>query len=221
MKGNNQLPNAHFKKDWQGNTINGQCRVRTWLNQAGRKKSRRNARELKAKKTFPRPVAGALRPIVHPPTQRYNFKTRLGRGFTLEELKAAGIPKKLAPTIGICVDHRRRNRSEESLALNKKRLEEYKAKLILFPRKNSKPKNGDSPAADLAAATQHKGATIMPIEKEEKAIEMVAVTDEMKNFGAYAKLRVERMNVRQVGPRIVKAAKAAKDAEEAAKLAKM
>ena len=107
------------------------------------------------------------------------------------------------------------------LQLNKKRLEEYKAKLILFPRKNSKPKNGDSPAADLAAATQHKGATIMPIEKEEKAIEMVAVTDEMKNFGAYAKLRVERMNVRQVGPRIVKAAKAAKDAEEAAKLAKM
>lgn len=58
-----------------------------FLSSAGRKKSRRNARELKAKKTFPRPVAGALRPIVHPPTQRYNFKTRLGRGFTLEELK--------------------------------------------------------------------------------------------------------------------------------------
>lgn len=58
-----------------------------FLSAAGRKKSRRNARELKAKKTFPRPVAGALRPIVHPPTQRYNFKTRLGRGFTLEELK--------------------------------------------------------------------------------------------------------------------------------------
>ncbi len=31
MKGNNQLPNAHFKKDWQGNA--GPCRVRTWLNQ--------------------------------------------------------------------------------------------------------------------------------------------------------------------------------------------
>jgi hypothetical protein len=29
-----------------------------------------------------------------------------GRGFTLEELKAAGISKKLAPTIGIAVDHR-------------------------------------------------------------------------------------------------------------------
>ena len=105
--------------------------------------------------------------------------------------------------------------------LNKKRIEEYKAKLILFPRKNSKPKHGDSPAADLATATQHKGSVIMPIEKVEKAVEMVAVTDEMKNFGAYRKLRVERMNVRQVGPRILKAIKAEKDAEEAAKLAKL
>jgi len=113
---NNQLPNAHFKKDWQGNA--GACRVKTWFNQAGRKKSRRIAREKKAKAIFPRPTAGALRPVVRPPTQRYNFKTRLGRGFTLEELKAAGIPKKLAPTIGIAVDHRRRNRSEESLAVS-------------------------------------------------------------------------------------------------------
>jgi large subunit ribosomal protein L13e len=93
--------------------------VRTWFNQAGRKKSRRIAREKKAKAIFPRPTAGALRPVVRPPTQRYNFKTRLGRGFTLEELKAAGIPKKLAPTIGIAVDHRRRNRSEESLAVSR------------------------------------------------------------------------------------------------------
>ena len=93
--------------------------------------------------------------------------------------------------------------------------------MVLFPRKNSKPKHGDSPAAELAAATQHKGQFIMPIEKVEKEVEMVKVTDEMKNFGAYKKLRVERMNVRQVGPRIVKAIQAAKDAEEAAKLEKM
>ena len=31
---NNQIANAHFKKDWQGNTTS--CRVRTWFNQAGR-----------------------------------------------------------------------------------------------------------------------------------------------------------------------------------------
>ena len=33
-------------------------------------------------------------------------------------MQVAGIPKKLAPTIGIAVDHRRRNRSEESLAVS-------------------------------------------------------------------------------------------------------
>jgi len=199
---NNQLPNAHFKKDWQGNA--GACRVKTWFNQAGRKKSRRIAREKKAKAIFPRPTAGALRPVVRPPTQRYNFKTRLGRGFTLEELKAAGIPKKLAPTIGIAVDHRRRNRSEESLALNLKRLKAYKASLILFPRRTAKPKAGDSDAGELAMAKQFKGA-LMPITKEDKPLEMVKVTEEMKAFKAYNKLRVERMNVWQVGPRIRRA----------------
>ena len=215
---NNQIANAHFKKDWQGNA--GACRVKTWFNQAGRKKSRRIAREKKAKAIFPRPTAGALRPVVRPPTQRYNFKTRLGRGFTLEELKAAGIPKKLAPTIGIAVDHRRRNRSEESLALNSKRLKEYKASLILFPRRTAKPKAGDSDAGELAMAKQFKGA-LMPITKEDKPLEMVSVTEEMKGFNAYQKLRTERMNVRQVGPRIKKTEEAAKKAEEEAKTAKM
>jgi len=85
---NNKIANEHFKKDWHG--VAGPCRVRTWFNQPGRKKSRRIAREKKAKAIFPRPVAGALRPIVRPMTQRYNFKTRLGRGFTLEELKVRG-----------------------------------------------------------------------------------------------------------------------------------
>lgn len=125
---------------------------------------------------FPRPVAGALRPIVHGQTLKYNMKQRLGRGFTLEELKArdsvpstaharcraactrlrqhctratrpcgtnthgvvrdqtthdhvafrwaaqeAGIPAKLAPTIGIAVDHRRRNRSLEHLQVRNAR----------------------------------------------------------------------------------------------------
>lgn len=107
---------ARRRRDLDERTLTNELRFTSHA--AGRKKSRRNARELKAKKTFPRPVAGSLRPLVHPPTQRYNFKTRLGRGFTLEELKAAGIPKKLAPTIGIAVDHRRRNRSEESLAVS-------------------------------------------------------------------------------------------------------
>lgn len=179
------------------------------------------AREKKAKEIFPRPVSGSLRPAVQCPTQRYNFKQRLGRGFTLEELKAAGVPKKLAPTIGICVDHRRKNRSENSLATNVERLKAYMANLILFPRKNSKPKHGDADKATLAAATQFKGK-IQPLEKKNTGkVEMVTVTDEMKSFKAYQKLRTEMMNVWQVGPRIKKLEEEAKKAEEDAKLAKM
>lgn len=99
---------------------------------------------------FPRPVAGALRPIVSGQTVKYNLKKRYGRGFTLEELKVsqtaalavtftscqtaaelqqepslcklvacclqeAAIAPKTARTIGIAVDHRRKNRSLEGL----------------------------------------------------------------------------------------------------------
>lgn len=45
------------------------------------------ARALKAARVAPRPTAGALRPVVHAQTVKYNNKVRLGRGFTLEELK--------------------------------------------------------------------------------------------------------------------------------------
>ena len=62
----------------------------------------------------------------------------------MDELKGAGISKKYARTIGISVDHRRRNKSVESLQLNIQRLKRYKAKLILFPKKTSKPKKGDA-----------------------------------------------------------------------------
>ncbi|KAI3929685.1 hypothetical protein MKX01_025853, partial [Papaver californicum] len=48
---------------------------------------------------------------------------------------SAGIPKKLAPTIGISVDHRRRNSSLEGLQTNVQRLKTYKAKLVVFPRR--------------------------------------------------------------------------------------
>lgn len=58
--------------------------------------------------------------------------------------QAAGIHKKTARTIGISVDPRRRNRSTESLQANVQRLKEYRSKLILFPRKASAPKKGDS-----------------------------------------------------------------------------
>ena len=37
--------------------------------------------------------------------------------------------------MGICFDHRRRNKSVESMQANVQRLSEYKSKLIQFPKK--------------------------------------------------------------------------------------
>lgn len=102
-----------------------------------------------------------LRPAVRAPTVRYNRKLREGRGFTLAELKEAGIGRKEARGVGIVVDHRRRNLSEEGKALNVERLKAYKAKLIVFPRKASKPKKGDStvrsPSDEIAIAQIRTG----------------------------------------------------------------
>ena len=97
------------------------------------------ARAAKAAKVFPRPVAGALRPVVAGQTIKYNLKKRIGRGFTLNECKAAGISKTLAPTIGICVDHRRKNRSAEGFERNVERLKEYLSKVVVFPKNAKKP----------------------------------------------------------------------------------
>lgn len=69
---------------------------------------------------------------------------------------------------------------------------------------------GDSAPEELATATQVQGP-YMPIVREKPSIELVKVTDEMKAFKAYAKLRVERMNERHVGARMKKAAEAEKD----------
>ncbi|KAI0529046.1 hypothetical protein KFK09_001591 [Dendrobium nobile] len=199
VKHNNVVPNGHFKKHWQNY-------VRTWFNQPERKTRRRVARQKKALKIFPRPTSRPLCPVVRCQTLKYNMKPRAGRGFTLEELKAAGIPKKLAPTIGIAVDHRRKNRSLEGLQANVQRLKTYKAKLVIFPRRARKFKAGDSTPEELATATQVKG-DYMPFVLDKPSVEMVEVTDEMKAFKAYGKLRVERMNARQVGARLKKAEK--------------
>ncbi|XP_019641817.1 PREDICTED: 60S ribosomal protein L13-like isoform X1 [Branchiostoma belcheri] len=154
-KHNNVIPNGHFHKDWQN-------RVRTWFNQPARKIRRRKARVEKARRVAPRPAGGALRPIVRCPTFKYHTKVRAGRGFTLEEIKAAGLNKKYARTIGISVDPRRRNKSTESLQANVQRLKEYRSKLILFPKKLSSPRKGDSGAEELKMATQLQGA-VMPV----------------------------------------------------------
>ena len=193
MRHNNEIPNQHFHKVCQ------QDHIRTWFDQPARKKRRRLARQAKAAAMAPRPTAGMLRPVVHPSTVKYNYKLRQGRGFTFAELKEAGINRKEARTIGIAVDHRRRNRSAESLQMNVQRLKEYKSKLIVFPRKRGKPKAGDADAAELEKAVQLTGE-ILPMPPKPEP-EFMAITSEMKELDAFHKIRMARADYRLFGIR--------------------
>lgn len=69
---------------------------------------------------------------------------------------------------------------------------------------------GDSSAEELATATQVQGP-YLPITREQPAVDFVKVTDEMKSFKAYGKLRIERTNARHVGVRLKRAAEAEKE----------
>jgi large subunit ribosomal protein L13e len=198
-KGANVIPNGHFRKDWKRF-------VRTWHNQPARHERRRNARLAKAAKLAPRPASGPLRPIVHCQTIRYNTKVRAGRGFSHDELKAAGIYKKYAKTIGIAVDHRRRNKSAESVQVNAQRLKLYQSKMILFPRKLSQPKKGDSTAEEMKLAVQSKVADVLTIRQPTKrTVKARKVTDAEKKFSSFSMLRKVRADKNMWGLREKKA----------------
>jgi len=200
------LPGNHFRKDWQR-------RVKTWFNQPGQKKARRTARLQKAAKLGGRPT-GLLRPAVRSPSIRYNMKIREGRGFTLEELKAAGIRKKEALSIGICVDHRAKSRSEERFNRNVERLQAYKARLVVFPKNAKKPAKADSTGDDLTAQTARKINSVLPLPPHYVAEKPRAITSEEQDFNAFTTLRKERSDARLIGVR-EKRAKAKAEAEAA------
>merc|ERR1711892_449959 len=182
---------------------------KTWFNQPARKIRRKGARVEKAAKMAPRPL-GKLKPVVVCPTFKYNLKQRAGRGFTLEELKLAGLSKKYAQTIGIAVDLRRRNKSVESLQLNTQRLKEYKSKLILFPLNSKKSRKGDATAEELSKAVQLAGP-LLPVKAVVKRVRAMEVTDDLKKFGAFQTIRQARAFQRLHGIRAKKAADAEAD----------
>ena len=55
---------------------------------------------------FPRPVAGALRPVVRGQTVKYNLKKRYGRGFTLDELKVKTVKAVIMQQLSTAVSAR-------------------------------------------------------------------------------------------------------------------
>lgn len=208
---NNQLPNAHFHKRWMD-------RVKTWFNQPARKHRRRVARQIKNKAAFPRPTGGLLRPIVRAQTVRYNTKLRKGRGFTLEELKEAGIPKQLARSVGIAVDHRRKNHSVESLQENTQRLKVYKSKLLILKSGNNRGNllglvSNKATAEEAGVFEQQVQGDAVPFPRP-AADEVQYRKVQEQEEGVFHKLRVIRSDTRLEGLR--KKRKVEKAAEEAA-----
>lgn len=109
--------------------------------------ARRAARKAKAAAAFPRPVGGALRPAVRCPTVRYNRRLREGRGFSVQELKAAGVTITKAKSLGVAVDLRRVNYNQEGLQTNVERLQNYMKNLVVFSRKGKAVKAGELPSS--------------------------------------------------------------------------
>jgi len=135
MKHRNSISNGHFRKHWQKF-------VKTDFDKSSNKKRRRTIRVSKLTKTrrYNFSPKNLLKPIVHNPTRMYNLKIRLGRGFSLSELNKSGISKKLACSIGVSIDKRRRGDSLRECT-NTIRLNSYLRKLNLVSLKKSQTEN--------------------------------------------------------------------------------
>jgi len=206
------IPNGHFHKDWQRF-------VKTWFNQPARKFRRRAKRLQKANKVAPRPAA-PLRPAVRCPTARYHGKVRQGKGFSLQEIKQALMSPAYARSIGIAVDPRRRNKSYESVQINVQRVNEYKARLIIFPRKeNKKLRKGEATVEERKTAVQIP-VPLMPIKASSTKVKAKSVSDEDKKFSAFAAIRKARADERLVGIRAKRMKEAAENPDDVAKVAK-
>jgi large subunit ribosomal protein L13e len=154
-----------------------------------KKLRRKILRARKLTKAAPGPVQ-LLRPMVQCPTVRYNKKSRVGRGFTLQELKRAGLNAKYARTVGIAVDHRRKNRCLESLERNVQRLREYKDRLVVFPVNAKQVVKTDD------------GKSLNKVRPAQTRVKIRSVTDEEKKFQAYVTLRRARCDAKYAGVRI-------------------
>lgn len=226
VKHNNVRPNIHMHKDyvrW----------IKTHFDQPMKKKKRAARRRKKMCRKAPRPLR-KLRPIVQCCSIRYNMRPRLGRGFTRQELRRAGVGHpKYARTIGISVDLRRKNRSMEHMMRNVRRLKEYLGNLVLFPLvpKGKDAKNKEKMIAYLMA--EHKAKLKMaghendlkaPMKFKHKKprVEMVKL-DEVPDYNAWGTMKQEwiwkKRHFMYRRNHIRAQYKAKKDAEKAAKKA--
>jgi large subunit ribosomal protein L13e len=102
--------------------------------------------------------------------------------------------------------------NEQALQLNVQRLENYKSKLILFPRRADKPKKGpiaDSTGDKLKTVSQNISKHVLekPTTKLRQAPQKI--TKELTAAKVYRKLRQLRVNEKYLGKREKKAKEAA------------
>ena len=120
-------------------------------------------------------------------------------------IQAAGISRMYAPTIGISVDARRQNLSEEGLTVNVERLKAYMERLIVFPRRSGRVKKTDTPK------DQHSAETVLVVNPTiglpkvvVPAFSEIAKSDmpaEASGGGAYKTLHKARIDKKQHGAR--------------------
>ena len=127
VRGKDVLPNSHYHKNWQSF-------VKTWFNQPFKKIERKQRRVQKDRRLFPRPME-KLRSIVRCPTRKYNTKKRVGRGFTIREIKKSKFNPSMVKSMGIAIDYRRKHSSNMMMQTNIARLREYMNNLLVLRHK--------------------------------------------------------------------------------------
>jgi large subunit ribosomal protein L13e len=117
VKHNNTTKSGHFKKSWEK-------RIKTWFNSPLKKIKRRNKRKIN-KKSFSEVSKGSVfRPIVHCQTKIHNLRVKIGRGFSPNEVNSTGFSERIAKSLGISVDKRKKKKGKDKI-FNKKRLGNY------------------------------------------------------------------------------------------------
>ena len=115
----------------------------------------------------------------------------------MQEIKAVGLNKHFARSIGIDVDTRRTNKSNESLQRNIQRLKEYLDKLVLLPKKEGEPKKGGygklNDCVESVTTVQNTDRVILPLKKGPVAQKSKKISKEMNAFNPREKLGLEKM----------------------------
>ncbi len=142
-------------------------------------------------------------------------------------MKTAGLSQHYARSIGIAVDLRRKDTSNESLKTNEGRLREYLRKIVLYPRKHGsgykydkKPIVAEAKEEQLNhpnAKSQNTTKHVIPLPKTEAGYSWTNITKDMKDASAYKTIRTEWKTASGFYKRLEAQKKKAQDAKTSKK----